>query len=105
GDDGDDAPNGAIEVRERTPYNVPTDRKGRPRTPALETRDLSVSFGGIKAVDGVDLSVHPGQIVGLIGPNGAGKTTIMDLISGFLTPSRGSVMLGGQDVTKYSPDA
>ncbi|MCU1451016.1 MAG: hypothetical protein JWP02_3186, partial [Acidimicrobiales bacterium] len=96
---------GLAKVEERQPYLVPTDRKGRPRQPALEVRELSVSFGGIRAVDGVDLSVHPGQIVGLIGPNGAGKTTIFDLISGFLVPSAGKVMLAGQDVTRLPPDA
>jgi ABC-type branched-subunit amino acid transport system ATPase component/ABC-type branched-subunit amino acid transport system permease subunit len=70
----------------------------------LAIRGLSVSFGGIQAVDGVDLSVHDGQIVGLIGPNGAGKTTVFDLVSGFLTPTRGRVYLEERDVTRWSPD-
>ena len=70
----------------------------------LETRGLSVSFGGIKAVNDVDLHVRKGEILGLIGPNGAGKTTIMDLISGFLTPSSGRVLFKGEDVTELTPD-
>jgi len=71
---------------------------------ALETFGLSVRFGGIKAVNDVDLSLRQGEILGLIGPNGAGKTTIMDLISGFLVPSHGRVELHGQDVTALGPD-
>jgi len=70
----------------------------------LETRGLSVHFGGIKAVNDVDLHLREGEIVGLIGPNGAGKTTIMDLISGFLTPSSGRVLLKGKDVTDLPPE-
>ena len=71
---------------------------------ALETHGLSVSFGGIRAVNDVDLSIRQGEILGLIGPNGAGKTTIMDLISGFLTPTMGRVVLHGTDVTELTPD-
>jgi len=71
---------------------------------ALETRGLAVSFGGIRAVDDVDLSLRQGEILGLIGPNGAGKTTIMDLVSGFLVPTVGRVLLHGTDVTELGPD-
>jgi len=71
---------------------------------ALETHGLAVSFGGIRAVNDVDLSVRQGEILGLIGPNGAGKTTIMDLVSGFLTPTMGRVVLHGTDVTELTPD-
>ena len=71
---------------------------------ALETRDLAVQFGGVRAVNGVDLSVYAGQILGLIGPNGAGKTTIFDAVSGFVA-SRGAVVLNGEDVSPLSPDA
>jgi branched-chain amino acid transport system ATP-binding protein len=72
---------------------------------ALETVDLRKRFGGIAAVDGVDLKVHQGEILGLIGSNGAGKTTILDLISGFTPLDSGRVMLDGQDVTFWTPDA
>jgi branched-chain amino acid transport system ATP-binding protein len=74
-------------------------------TPALEVRDLAVSFGGVAALQGVDLTVAPGEVVGIIGPNGAGKTTLFDLVSGFTVPDRGSVLLAGVDVTTSSPDA
>jgi branched-chain amino acid transport system ATP-binding protein len=73
--------------------------------PLLEARGVSVSFGGIRAIDYVDLHVQPGEILGLIGPNGAGKTTLFDVLSGFVAPSQGRVILGGFDVTTLSPDA
>jgi ABC-type branched-subunit amino acid transport system ATPase component/ABC-type branched-subunit amino acid transport system permease subunit len=66
---------------------------------------LSVAFGGIQAVAAVALEVRAGEVVGLIGPNGAGKTTLFDLISGYLPPSSGRVLLFGEDVTHRSPDA
>jgi branched-chain amino acid transport system ATP-binding protein len=69
---------------------------------ALETTELSVSFGGVRAVDAVSLQLGAGQLVGLIGPNGAGKTTTIDAISGFV-PAQGRVVLGGDDVTGWSP--
>jgi ABC-type branched-subunit amino acid transport system ATPase component/predicted MFS family arabinose efflux permease len=74
-------------------------------TTALEVRDLAVSFGGVEALRGVDLTVSPGEVVGVIGPNGAGKTTLFDLVSGFTRPDRGRVLLAGVDVTDASPDA
>jgi branched-chain amino acid transport system ATP-binding protein len=73
------------------------------QAPALEAIGLSVSFGGIKAVDGVSMSVAPGEIVGIIGPNGAGKTTLFDLMSGYTRADRGEVRLGGVDVTRAGP--
>jgi branched-chain amino acid transport system ATP-binding protein len=69
--------------------------------PMLETVDLGCAFGGIRAVDGVSLSVAPGEIVGIIGPNGAGKTTLFDVVSGY-TKGTGRVLLGGRDVTRLS---
>ena len=68
--------------------------------PALVARDLTKSFGGLRAVDEVDLEVRPGEIVGVIGPNGAGKTTLLDLLAGSVRPDRGQVLLGDEDVTE-----
>ncbi len=64
----------------------------------VETYDLHKHFGSIHAVDGIDLSVHPGEIYGLIGPNGSGKTTLIRLIIGLLRPTSGRIMLLGEDV-------
>ncbi len=69
----------------------------------LETQELSVQFGGLKAVDRVDLFVTEGEILSLIGPNGAGKTTFFNLVSGFLAPSAGSVRYQGREVTGLPP--
>jgi len=73
------------------------------REVVLETSDLSVAFGGVRAVDHVSFDLRPGEILGLIGPNGAGKTTLFDLVSGFLAPTTGSVRFRGQDVTRLGP--
>jgi branched-chain amino acid transport system ATP-binding protein len=65
----------------------------------LETRALSRSFGGLRAVDGVDLALRAGEILGIIGPNGAGKTTLFGLIAGSLAPSAGQVLLDGAPIS------
>jgi len=72
-------------------------------TPLLECRELSVEYGGVRAVDHASLAVEPGQIVGLIGPNGAGKTTFVDAISGFVTTSTGSLVFDGHDLAGSKP--
>jgi branched-chain amino acid transport system ATP-binding protein len=69
---------------------------------ALRVRDASVRFAGVVAVDGVCLEAHHGKVLGLIGPNGAGKTTLFDAICGLRPPDRGTVELGGQDVSRLS---
>jgi branched-chain amino acid transport system ATP-binding protein len=68
-------------------------------SPILSVRDLSVSFGGIRAVDRATFDIFPGEIVGVIGPNGAGKTTVFDLISGFTPSTAGTITLSGRDIT------
>lgn len=68
-------------------------------TPALDLTDLSIRFGGIKAVDGISVSIAPGEFVGMIGPNGAGKTTLIRIIAGILRPDSGEVRLSGVAVT------
>ena len=70
---------------------------------ALDVRELSVSYGGIKAVDGVSFSAAPGSMIGLIGPNGAGKTTIFDAICGFAPIERGRILLAGVEITNRPP--
>ncbi len=71
----------------------------------LSVKDIGISFGAVKAVDGVSFSVDEGQIYTVIGPNGAGKTTLFNVISGVYFASRGSVELAGEDVTNLAPDA
>jgi len=65
----------------------------------IETRDLSRSFGGLRAVDAVNIEVGEGSLHSVIGPNGAGKTTLFNMISGTLKPTRGRVYLRGRDIT------
>ncbi len=71
--------------------------------PILEVKDLAVSFGGIKAVNGLTFSVHEGEIVSVIGPNGAGKTSAFNCISGFYRPNQGSVVFDGSPITRNKP--
>lgn len=68
--------------------------------PLIETRGLTLHFGGLKAVAGVDFSMQAGEVHALIGPNGAGKTTFVSLLSGRRLPQSGSILLDGEDITK-----
>jgi branched-chain amino acid transport system ATP-binding protein len=70
---------------------------------AIEVVDVSVSYGGVRAVDEVTFSVRKGQIVGFIGPNGAGKTTVFDAICGFVSCEGGRVIIDGSNVTDLTP--
>jgi ABC-type branched-subunit amino acid transport system ATPase component/ABC-type branched-subunit amino acid transport system permease subunit len=70
----------------------------------LVVDDVAVHFGGVAALKGAAIEVHPGEIVGLIGPNGAGKTTLMNTISGVLRPDQGSIRLFGHEVARRPPD-
>jgi putative spermidine/putrescine transport system ATP-binding protein len=69
----------------------------------LRTEKLGRSYGGVAAVEGVDLDVSQGELVALLGPSGCGKTTTLRMIAGFVRPTRGSVLIGGKDVTKVPP--
>lgn len=71
--------------------------------PVVEVQDVSVRFGGVAALNGVNLAAVGGKVTGLIGPNGAGKTTLFNVISGLQRPDRGSVRIGGTDVTHLGP--
>jgi ABC-type branched-subunit amino acid transport system ATPase component len=72
-------------------------------SPVLETRGLQKQFGGIVATDNVSLAVEKGARHALIGPNGAGKTTIINLLTGVLRPTTGSIFLEGRDITNFEP--
>lgn len=81
------------------------DSNGLPEGPQLlSVEAMQVHFAGVRAVDGVDLSVTRGEILGLMGPNGAGKTTLLNAVSGFLRPTAGRVLLDHIDVTGWSPE-
>jgi branched-chain amino acid transport system ATP-binding protein len=69
----------------------------------LEVRDLAIRFGGLQALQGLNLEVNEYEIVGLIGPNGAGKTTAFNCITGFYQPNTGQVLYRGRDITKAPP--
>jgi ABC-type branched-subunit amino acid transport system ATPase component len=75
-----------------------------PKPEMLVAQEIRVHFEGVKAVDGVDLTLEQGQIMGLIGPNGAGKTTFMNAVSHFVPRTSGTVVLGGRDVTSWPPN-
>src|SRR5512139_3036063 len=72
---------------------------------SLETRNLTIRFGGHVAVDSVSCSFAPGTLTAIVGPNGAGKTTYFNLVSGQLPASQGAVLLGGRDLTAMSASA
>ena len=69
----------------------------------IEIRNLTKSFGSVRAVDGVDLDIHAGEFLTLLGPSGSGKTTVLRMIAGFETPDSGSVKLNGNDITYLPP--
>jgi branched-chain amino acid transport system ATP-binding protein len=76
---------------------------GGPKPEQLVAEQIRVHFEGVKAVDGVDLTLERGEIMGLIGPNGAGKTTFMNAVSNFVPRTSGRVILAGRDVTSWPP--
>src|SRR4029077_1198655 len=78
-------------------------RLERPMPPVLETKGLEKHFGGIVATDNVSLAVEKGARHALIGPNGAGKTTIINLLTGVLRPTAGTIFLEGRDITDLEP--
>jgi ABC-type branched-subunit amino acid transport system ATPase component/branched-subunit amino acid ABC-type transport system permease component len=104
----------AVAARLRRIVPVPGRRMAGGRRPAftvaapvpavpkkLVVSDLSVSFSGVRALQGVSLEVRPGEIHGVIGPNGAGKTTFIDAVTGFVTAAHGSVSIGGEDISRW----
>lgn len=69
----------------------------------LEVKNLGISFGGLRAVDDLNMSIEQGSLVGLIGPNGAGKTTAFNLLTGVYTPSEGTIVLDGENLVGKTP--
>lgn len=78
--------------------------KGELSVALLEVKDLSIHFGGVKAVQNVSFSIDAGIVYAVIGPNGAGKTTLFNLITGIYTPTAGSITLDGESIVGKSPD-
>jgi len=76
---------------------------GEPREPVLSLEQLSLSFGGLAALSGLDLQVRDGEIVSLIGPNGAGKSTVFNVVTGIYQPSAGDVRFGGDSIAGLTP--
>ena len=70
--------------------------------PVLEVNNLGIDFGGLTAVNNLNMVVEPHEIVGLIGPNGAGKTTVFNMLTKVYEPSRGNIILNGQDIAKMN---
>ncbi len=70
--------------------------------PMLQVNALSISFGGLRAVDDLNLTINKGELYGLIGPNGAGKTTAFNLLTGVYKPNQGKIILDGKDITGLS---
>ncbi|MBZ0148880.1 MAG: ABC transporter ATP-binding protein [Pseudorhodoplanes sp.] len=70
----------------------------------LEADRLSISFGGVRAINGVNIAIESGQVFSIIGPNGSGKTTLFNLVSGIYTPNSGSIRFAGETVTGLAPD-
>ena len=72
-------------------------------TPLVELKDISISFGGIKAVDRVSVDLYPGEVVGLLGHNGAGKSTLIKCLSGAYKAESGKVFINGNNVIINNP--
>ncbi|MGK9171330.1 ABC transporter ATP-binding protein [Inquilinus limosus] len=70
----------------------------------IEGRGLVKQFGGLRAVDGMSIALHPGEMLGLIGPNGAGKTTLFNLLAGSLAPSAGTIRIAGRALPRRGPE-
>ena len=75
----------------------------RTDAPVLDVEGLSISFGGVQALQGVTFQVEPGKIIGVMGPNGAGKTTLFNLITGVYRPSSGKIRFGGKELQGLKP--
>ncbi|MGR3617422.1 MAG: ATP-binding cassette domain-containing protein [Paracoccaceae bacterium] len=82
---------------------TPKELRAQGATPLVEMQDISISFGGIKAVDHVSVDLHPGEVVGLLGHNGAGKSTLIKVLSGAYQMDSGEIRVNGDKVEIYNP--
>ena len=82
---------------------TPKEMRQAGETPLVEMNNMSISFGGIKAVDDVSVDLYPGEVVGLLGHNGAGKSTLIKMLSGAYAPSAGQIKINGQPVEINNP--
>src|SRR5438067_1010220 len=83
---------------------LPHERRASTGEPLLVLRDIGISFGGLRALDGIDLAIPEGGLYGIIGPNGAGKTTLFNVVNGFLAPDRGAISFAGEPITGLRPN-
>jgi ABC-type branched-subunit amino acid transport system ATPase component len=83
---------------------LPNQKSAHGTARTLEINELSVHFGGLRAVDNVDFHVDAGEILGLVGPNGAGKTTIFNTVFGMIKPRSGRILLHGREITGATPE-
>ncbi len=74
------------------------------QVPVLEAKGICKYFGGLKAVENVDMQIQKGDVFGIIGPNGAGKTTFFNMCTGIYAPTKGEIFLQGENITKMTPD-
>ena len=91
-------------VKAIPPAEIEAGLKAYPKSDGLTVDDVSISFGGVKAVNSVSFAAKPGQVTSIIGPNGAGKTTLLNIISGFYKPTEGAVRIGDQDIAGRPTD-
>lgn len=85
-----------------TSEGTPSAIRDRTRPPVVTCQNLVRHFGGVRALDGVDLEIGEGELVGLIGPNGSGKTTLVNLLAGAFRPTSGSIRIAGQETTRLA---
>jgi ABC-type branched-subunit amino acid transport system ATPase component/branched-subunit amino acid ABC-type transport system permease component len=88
---------------DHAPSEAPSETGGHRAPVRVEANDITVRFGGQVALDGVSVTINPGEVVGLIGPNGAGKSTLIEVISGFQPANSGTVLVDGVSVDKLTP--
>jgi branched-chain amino acid transport system permease protein len=93
------APPSRVALESNSPTNIDRSK------PLLDARQVSKSFAGVRALDGVDLKVYPGEILGLLGPNGSGKSTFINLVSGHFPATSGKILFEGRDLTQLKPHA